>query len=409
MKKQSIFAHLSYVTYISTMKMTIETFVCRVCACALALPFFTSCMCGGPGSEAAAGNAPGHSAVNAAALSSREKVGNIVEFDKVIHNFGDVMLSDGALQCSFQMKNISEKPVVIYNVVTSCGCTDVKWTREPIMPGKSGSISSTYTNDEGPYPFDKTLTVYVSGLSKPVILRLRGISHAKEMSLEELFPVRLGTSLGIKSVDLKCGNVEQGSHRSDEVNIANLSDKPVSVSFENVSAGLSLRVEPNPIPARSKARLQFTVTADRKLWGKNFYYATPVADGSSSGTPLSVYAFTKEDFSAMSEAERLAGSRPIFSTNTYSAGQIKPGTVIDAEFIFSNAGQRDFVIYKIDTDSESAVCHSVEPVKAGYKGKINITLDTAGMPKGEMLVTCNLTTNSPSRPIVNLFIVAMIM
>ena len=200
--------------------------------------------------------------------SSQERVGNIVEFDRMTHDFGDVMLSDGPLHCTFSMKNISGKPVVIYNVVTSCGCTDVQWTKEPIMPGESGTISSTYTNDEGPYPFDKSLTAYISGINNPVILRLRGVSHEKAMSLEEMYPVHFG-SLGMKSSGLKCGNLEQGMQKSDEVTIANLSGTPANISFSGVTPGLELNVTPNPIPPQETARLQFTVTADRALWGKN--------------------------------------------------------------------------------------------------------------------------------------------
>ena len=82
-----------------------------------------------------------------------------VRFDRTVYDFGDVTVGQGALTCTFTASNISSKPVVIYNVVSSCGCTGVKWTREPIMPGNSGKITATYSNDEGPYPFDKTLTV----------------------------------------------------------------------------------------------------------------------------------------------------------------------------------------------------------------------------------------------------------
>lgn len=106
-------------------------------------------------------------------------IDGVVRFDKTIHDFGDVTLGQGALNCAFTATNISDKPIVIYNVVSSCGCTGVKWTREPVLPGKSGKISATYSNDEGPYPFDKTLTVYISNVKKPVVLRLRGIAHEK--------------------------------------------------------------------------------------------------------------------------------------------------------------------------------------------------------------------------------------
>ena len=38
---------------------------------------------------------------------AQEKIGDVVEFDKTIHNFGDVLLSDGPLAYTFTMKNIS--------------------------------------------------------------------------------------------------------------------------------------------------------------------------------------------------------------------------------------------------------------------------------------------------------------
>ena len=346
-------------------------------------------------------------AAAAAETSAQEKIGDIVEFDKTVHNFGDVLLSDGALSCVFTMKNIGEKPVVIYNVVTSCGCTDVKWTREPIKPGQSGTISAVYTNDEGPYPFDKSLTAYISGLGKPVILRIRGIAHEKQLSLEELYPERL-LAVGMKSLSLKCGNIEQGGQRSEETVLANLSDKPVSVSFSEVSPGLNLETTPDPVPARGTARLCFTVSAQKGIWGRNLYHATPVIDGKSSGRQLSVYAFTKENFSGLSARERAEGPKPVFRTNTCTTGKMKSGATARAEFIFTNTGKNDFIIYKADIDCPKAGITLPGAVKTGCDGHIGMTVDTSGMPSGEMLVTATLTTNSPARPIVNLFVTGWI-
>ena len=113
-------------------------------------------------------------------------IDNVIELNKTIHDFGDVLVSDGPLKCSFVVKNISDKPMAIYNVVSSCGCTGVKWTREPIMVGKTGKIAATFKNDQGAYPFDKTLTVYFSNIKKPVILHLRGIVHSEKKSPKDL-------------------------------------------------------------------------------------------------------------------------------------------------------------------------------------------------------------------------------
>ena len=101
----------------------------------------------------------------------------VVEFDKTVHDFGDISINDGPQTCVFTVKNIGKEPIAIYEVVTSCGCTDAQWTREPIQPGKTGAITGTYKNEDGPVPFDKTLTVYIAGVGKPVILRMRGLVH----------------------------------------------------------------------------------------------------------------------------------------------------------------------------------------------------------------------------------------
>lgn len=99
--------------------------------------------------------------------------GGIVQLDKTVHDFGDILVSDGPVTAVFTVKNVSEKAILIYNVVSSCGCTNVEWTKKPINPGGTGTIKVTFKNDEKGYPFDKTLTAYFSGLKQPVVLRLR--------------------------------------------------------------------------------------------------------------------------------------------------------------------------------------------------------------------------------------------
>lgn len=101
-------------------------------------------------------------------------------FDKYVHDFGKISLSDGPQTCTFTLTNDTEEDLTIFAVVTSCGCTDVKWTRETIAPGKKGTVTATYSNDEGAVPFDKKLSVYTSAQNKPVILHLKGVTVSKK-------------------------------------------------------------------------------------------------------------------------------------------------------------------------------------------------------------------------------------
>lgn len=331
-----------------------------------------------------------------------------LEADKVVHNFGDIKLKSGPVSCTFTITNKSNKPTVIYNVVTSCGCTDAQWTKEPIMPGKKGKISVTYSNDEGPYPFDKTLTVYVSDVKKPILLKVRGVCVEKPKPLKESYPIAFGP-LGMRDTQYQCGNLEQGEKRSESVLVANTSSKPISISFTNVSEFLNISVSPNPIPAGSTAEMSFSVTASRKLWGKNHYYATPVIDGKTYGNEvIDIWSFTKENFGNISDKDKSDGPRPKFTESTFQAGKIKKGTVVHAKFTFENVGKKPFGVYKIDIDAKKWKHSNIPATKPGATTTFTVDIDTSNMPSGEMLTIITLTTNSPLRPIVNLFITGWI-
>ena len=108
---------------------------------------------------------------------AQKDFGGIVSFDRTVHDFGKVDIREGAVSCSFSVTNTGDEPLNILAVITGCNCTTASWTRGDIAPGGHGSIDVTFTNDEGPYPFDKTLTVYLSGLERPVILHIKGTAY----------------------------------------------------------------------------------------------------------------------------------------------------------------------------------------------------------------------------------------
>lgn len=373
-----------------------------------------------------------------AASAQGSKSGNTfgtVQFDRTIYDFGDIMLSDGPVTATFTAKNIGSKPVVIYNVVSSCGCTNVEWTRQPLKKNETGTIKATYSNDEGAYPFDKTLTVYISGQKKPVILRLRGESHDKKLSLKEMYPVHFG-NLAFKSADIKGGNLSQGEQKSGEVKVANLGSSPLNVTFKDVSRNLSLKLSKNPVPAGETASLSYVITSDRSLWGKNYYYATPVVGGrtfkaSGSGgqekvagsesivsepnpnlgaghEKIGIFAITKENFSSWTDEQKKKGSQPMFSASTYSFEKVKAGAKVSGSFELTNKGKSTLKIYKADAESSHLKIEPIGDVAPGKSATVRFSLDTSGLPTGETLLVVNLYTNSPLRPIVNLFVTGWI-
>ena len=336
------------------------------------------------------------------------QIGEVVEFDKTVHDFGDISVNDGPQTCTFTVKNVGKEPIAIYEVVTSCGCTDASWTREPLQPGKTGTISATYKNEDGPVPFDKTLTVYIAGVSKPIILRLRGLVHEKKKSVAELYGAeKLGT-MGLKSLNYKVSNILQGESSSDEAKIANLGTKPMKVTFTDVSPNLTIEVVPATVPAGETAALRFSVKSDPDLWGKHLYKATPVVNGVKAGKPVTVSALTRGNFASWTPDQRKNAAQCIFDESTVSFGTVTAGKKVDAVFTFTNKGKSSLTFYSLDADTPGVTATLPGDTDAQKKGSIPVKLDTSSLPKGETVIMLTLTTNCPSRPIINLFLTGLV-
>ena len=68
------------------------------------------------------------------------------EFSETTHNFGTAKSGD-ILTTTFSVKNTGEIPLRLIKVNPSCGCTTPEYTKEPIMPGKSGEILVNVNRD----------------------------------------------------------------------------------------------------------------------------------------------------------------------------------------------------------------------------------------------------------------------
>ena len=83
-----------------------------------------------------------------------------IKFDKMSHDFGTFSESNPIVKCTFTFTNVGDGPLVIHQVVASCGCTVPEYTQEPVMPGKTGTIEVTYNcTGRSPGHFKKTVTV----------------------------------------------------------------------------------------------------------------------------------------------------------------------------------------------------------------------------------------------------------
>lgn len=95
-----------------------------------------------------------------------------MQFTSTMHDYGTLEYgADGTHLFTF--KNNSDKPLVISNVKSSCGCTAPTYSKEPIQPGKTGTITVKY-NTNLPGAFNKTVQVFSSSENSPIRLTIMG-------------------------------------------------------------------------------------------------------------------------------------------------------------------------------------------------------------------------------------------
>jgi hypothetical protein len=106
----------------------------------------------------------------------------IINYDDNTVDYGKIDKgSDGKRIVKIQ--NVGDKPLIISNINTSCGCTVPQWPTEPIAPGKKGEITVTY-NTSNVGKFSRTITISSNDAKKPNLpIRIEGTVTAPQNNL----------------------------------------------------------------------------------------------------------------------------------------------------------------------------------------------------------------------------------
>ena len=98
-----------------------------------------------------------------------------VTVDKTVHDFGTINSTDGAKSATFVITNKTDAPILITSARASCGCTAPDWTKTPIEPGKTGTVTAKFDPKNQSGPFEKTITIYTNSTPDPITVRITGV------------------------------------------------------------------------------------------------------------------------------------------------------------------------------------------------------------------------------------------
>lgn len=95
-------------------------------------------------------------------------------FETNEHDFGKVEESKGAVSTVFKFKNTGDAPLIIQRAASTCGCTASDYTKEPVLPGKEGSVTVTYAASGRPGIINKSVTIFSNVPDSVYTLKIKG-------------------------------------------------------------------------------------------------------------------------------------------------------------------------------------------------------------------------------------------
>lgn len=107
-----------------------------------------------------------------ASLMAQSKADSLIKVNVEKHDFGKIK-QGVPVNYSFEITNISDKPVVVQNTWASCGCTTPEKITQPIAPGATAKLKVQY-NAAAIAPFTKEVYIQLAGVEKPKTVEITG-------------------------------------------------------------------------------------------------------------------------------------------------------------------------------------------------------------------------------------------
>ena len=342
--------------------------------------------------------------------ASSQYMNTKIQISPTEYNFGVFKEESGRQTFDFIVTNTGSNPLIIQNVVASCGCTTPDWTKSPISPGGKGKVTAIYDPASRPGAFNKTLTVYSNATPQTTVLTIKGEVTPREKTVDELFTFAVG-SVRLETNNFAFTNVKKTEKKGKVMPIINTSAGTAKVEFEGLPAHLTLKSNPETLKPGQKGTIEGTYDATKNQgWGNvNDMVKIKINGVVQENVFLYVSANLVEDFSKLTGAELM--NAPVFklASTTFDIGKMPPATAKEVEFKFTNDGKSDLFIRNIRA---TCGCTAIQQgstqgtgIKPGESSSIKATFNSGGY-KGKVTKTIYVHTNDPKNSEVVLMLTA---
>lgn len=321
-------------------------------------------------------------------------------FDKTTHDFGTILWKTPA-KVTFTVTNNGDKPLVISNVTTSCGCTVAAWTKQPIAPGKSGMVSSTF-DAKALGRFQKSVGVYCNAADRPIYLNIRGEVSADPKDCTSMYPYLIGP-VRIDKQTLEFDDANKGDKPFIELLIANVSDENYTPVLMHLPPYLTTEATPEVIKKGGTGKMKVMLDTEKLpkfgITTSSVYLSRFPGDKVGADNEIPVSAILLPDFSHVSAQQRLNPPAIELSSTELTMLPLAADEKKTQTVVIRNAGRSDLEIQDLQVfNSALGVQLKKRVLKPGATTKLKITAFGKNLAKVKGEPRVLMITNDPNRP-----------
>ena len=246
----------------------------------------------------------------------------------------------------FVLKNDGHKPLVINNVLKSCGCTEVDYPKTGIAAGESFVIKAVYDAKQMG-TFTKQVCLYTNADEEPFILSMRGRVVGSVVDFAGSYDEMLG-AIKSDAQEVEFDDVNRGDRPVQRIHIFNPTDEVMEPVVMHLPDYLHAFVSPSKVAPRHSAEISFVLDSkklrDLGLNQTSVYLGERPGDKIAPEKEIVVSAVLLPGFDNMTPAKKALAPKMEMSTTDLNLGSFNGKKKLKGEILITNKGKSELDI-----------------------------------------------------------------
>lgn len=246
----------------------------------------------------------------------------------------------------FMLKNDGHKPLVINNVLKSCGCTEVDYPKTGIAAGESFVIKAVYDAKQMG-TFTKQVCLYTNADEDPFILSMRGKVVGSVVDFAGSYDEMLG-AIKSDAQEVEFDDVNRGDRPVQRIHIFNPTDEVMEPVVMHLPDYLHAFVSPSKVAPHHSAEISFVLDSkklrDLGLNQTSVYLGERPGDKIAPEKEIVVSAVLLPGFENMTPAKKALAPKMEMSTTDLNLGSFNGKKKLKGEILITNKGKSELDI-----------------------------------------------------------------